>query len=283
MGIGNFIKRAVNKIEDAGKRTRDQLSELDDDFKRVTRKASVHLRNAQPYIAGGVTFGLSWVPFVGPILSTSYAALETLIARQLGATAARAEGESGRDARRAGREHQQKVGIVAGAAALLGNVINLLIPAASTSPTASAMVSGATTGAGAGAGAAVPSSVGSAFLSGASAGAAGAVKVATEAGGGILGTLGSIGEAALGLAPVAQKFLQSGEIPKTGLGPLDDLLAAGEGFLGGGGSVGEVDPGTPEFVGPVGAGIPGWVKLAGVGAVVVGGVVVYRAVRRKAA
>jgi len=274
------FRRVKDRVKGFAKRTRNQLSELDTDLKRITRKAAVPLAKAQPFISAGVSTALS--AFFSPLAGYGYAALEGFIARPLGATAARAEGESGREAREAGRDQQKKVAAFGAAGATLGTLYSVLLapatapaaPSSATSAVAAGAKSGATAGAAAGAG--QSSSVLSAFLGGAASGAAGSV---VKAGGGILGTLGSIGETLLTAAPTilsAYDKLKPQSVP-SGFDLTDLLALAGLEGGGAGAGLGAGEAGAGEEVAPGSSvGLPTWVKVTAGGAVLVGGYGLYR-------
>jgi len=277
-----FRRRLSDRISGFGKRTRKQLSELDDDFKRVGRRNITVLAKAQPFVTGAVTTGLSYaLPGVGTILAGLYGTAEAAIAPYLGATAARGRGESGRDARDEGRDQRRGVVTAAGIGIALGNaaaaVKALLAPAAAP------------------AAAAVPNASQAALLGGgvapaahtaAGGAAAAAAAAAGGAGGGILATLGSIGKTLLGIAPTAvsvyEKVAGDSKLPTGGFPGIEDLLAlAMNDGAGAGAGLGAGEAGAEESAaGAKGAGFPTWAKVTAGGAVLFGGYGLYRMMRK---
>lgn len=276
MGI---LSRIRDKASDYGRRLQSKT-------KDYGRKVSKPLAKVQPYLAGGATFVTTLVgqPWIGAALG----AFESAVAAPyLGSTAARAEGKKGRDAREEGRDQRKKVAIAAAggwAAGFLGNQV--VIPLVKSSAAASSAAA-ATAVAAKGASVPVttlPGGLSVSSLLAATSGSAPAVGAATAAASGlsvtgVLTTLGGIG------VPILNAYLGPKGTAPGDDGFLDGLLS-GLGLGGGGGSgspgSGDVsDPGSNNgFATP--QPIPTWVKVAGGGAVLVGGYFAIKALRKAA-
>lgn len=254
-----------------------------ENLKNIGRRVSVYESMIAPYLTAAVSFVVSI--FFTPLAGEAVAGASAGIARYKGATAARAEGKHGADARREGAKLRNKVFELGSLGSTAGALTSVAIGALATAPTVAAGVSEAVpTNVVQLSGDAVPQ-----LLAGPSIeplAASGAAPSVTGGGDSLLGSVWSGTKAVAGgvydvgkavipfaaqIAPTIMKLLNPAP-------PAKDAKASGGGGAGDGGAAGTGDVGTLGGIADGIAGLPLVVKL---GAAAAGAGLIYVALRKK--